>query len=165
MKNKVDQASLSAPLISSSGNDSQTDLSPPFSRSLVGGFSQPGPLLPFQGFGLHLLSLTKLVSAGLDMKNRRDHLFLVTPVFQECGGSIQGIASNIRANLNIGLSDSESFAARKAAFGENRLPEKPMVRGGPCHSHPYVFFVRPHHAVICRSHFGSSVSMPSKTRR
>jgi hypothetical protein len=162
MKNKVDQA-LSVPLISSSVNDTQTDFSPPLSRSPVGGSSKPLP--PFQGFGLHLLSLTKLVSAGLDMKNRRDHQFLVTPVFQECGGSIQGIASNIRANLNIGLSDSESFAARKAAFGENRLPEKPMVRGGPCHSHPYVFFVRPHHAVICRSHFGSSVSMPSKTRR
>ena len=140
MKNKVDQASLSAPLISSSGNDTQTDLSPPFLRSTVGGSSHSLP--PFQGFGLHLLSLTKLVSAGLDMKSRRDHQFLVTPVLQECGGSIQGIASKIGANLNIGLSDSESFAARKAAFGENRLPEKPMVRSGPVILIRRSFFVR-----------------------
>jgi len=82
---------------------------------------------PIEGFSLHVQSLKNLVGAGLDMKNKADHEALVVPLLGRCGGSIEGIAASIKANMTGGLLDSDSSAARKAAFGENRLPEKPMV--------------------------------------
>ncbi len=82
---------------------------------------------PVEGFGVHVQSLKNLVSAGLDMKNRADYDALVLPLLQRVGGSIEAIASSIKANLTGGLSDSEDFTSRRAAFGENRLPQKPMV--------------------------------------
>jgi hypothetical protein len=83
---------------------------------------------PAQGFSPYSLLLTKLLAAGFDMKSRDDHTKFVVPVLQECGGSVQAIASSIGTNLNGGLTGSESFAARKAAYGHNRIPELPMVR-------------------------------------
>jgi len=62
------------------------------------------------------------------MKNKADHEALVVPLLERCGGSIEGIATRIKANMTGGLLDSDPSAARKAAFGENRLPEKPMVK-------------------------------------
>ena len=83
---------------------------------------------PAQGFSPYSLLLTKLLAAGFDMKSRDDNTKFVVPVLQECGGSVQDIASSIGTNLNGGLTGSESFAARKAAYGHNRIPELPMVR-------------------------------------
>ena len=82
---------------------------------------------PIEGFGLHVQSLKNLVGAGLDMKNSADHEGLVLPLLQRCGGSIQALASQIKANMSGGLLNSDDSKARKSAFGENRLPEKPMV--------------------------------------
>ena len=82
---------------------------------------------PVEGFGIHVQSLKNLVGAGLDMKNSADHEALVMPLLQRCGGSIQALAPLIKANMNGGLLDSDDSASRKSAFGENRLPEKPMV--------------------------------------
>jgi hypothetical protein len=111
------------------------------------------------------LLLTKLVGAGFDMKSEDDHTKFVLPVLQECGGSIQAIASSIATNLNGGLAGPESFAARKAAYGDNRIPEKPMVRLCPSSALllPCAISLhqRPH--TLCRKRFGSSVSSPSKT--
>ena len=84
----------------------------------------PPPVGPYQ---LHVQSLKNLVSAGLDMKNKADYDALVQPLMARCGGSIQAIASKINAPLIGGLKDNEDADARKAAFGENRLPEKEMV--------------------------------------
>jgi hypothetical protein len=83
---------------------------------------------PVEGFGLHVQSLKNLVSAGLDMKNSADHQALVLPLLQRCGGSIEELASRIKANLNGGLLDSDDITSRKSAYGENRLPQKPMVK-------------------------------------
>ncbi len=85
---------------------------------------------PVEGFGLHAQSLKNLVSAGLDMKNSADYEALVLPLLQRCGGSIEAVSSGIKANLNGGLLDSDDFTSRQAAFGKNRLPEKPMVNCG-----------------------------------
>jgi hypothetical protein len=82
---------------------------------------------PVEGFALHVQSLKNLVGAGLDMKNSADHEALVLPLLQRCGGTIEAIASNIKADMKGGLSDVDNSASRKSAFGENRLPEKPMV--------------------------------------
>ena len=98
--------------------------------STAAGKLPPEAPLPVEGFGLHVQSLKNLVSAGLDMKNSADHEALVLPLLQRCGGSIEAIASRIKANLNGGLLDSEDFKSRQAAFGENRLPQKPMVNFG-----------------------------------
>jgi hypothetical protein len=89
----------------------------------------PAPVGPFK---LHVQSLKNLVSAGLDMKNKADYDALVQPLMGRCGGSIEQIASNIDAPLVGGLKDSDSGSAqaRREAFGENRLPEKEMVRNG-----------------------------------
>ncbi len=83
-------------------------------------------------FKLHVQSLKNLVSAGLDMKNKADYDALVQPLMGRCGGSIEQIASNIDAPLVGGLMDGnlEGAKARREAFGENRLPEKEMVRYG-----------------------------------
>jgi hypothetical protein len=86
---------------------------------------------PVEGFGLHVQSLKNLVGAGLDMKNIADHEALVLPLLQRCGGSIQALAPMIKANLSGGLSESDNVTSRKTAFGENRLPEKPMVLYSP----------------------------------
>jgi hypothetical protein len=86
----------------------------------------PAPVGPFK---LHVQSLKNLVSAGLDMKNKADYDALVHPLMDRCGGSIEKIASNIDAPLAGGLKDDLAGAkARLEAFGENRLPEKEMVR-------------------------------------
>ena len=95
--------------------------------STAAGKLPPEAPLPVAGFGLHVQSLKNLVSAGLDMKNSADHEALVLPLLERCGGSIEVIASRIKANLNGGLLDSDDAASRKLAFGENRLPQKPMV--------------------------------------
>ena len=87
----------------------------------------PEAPLPVEGFGLHVQSLKNLVGAGLDMKNSGDHEALVLPLLQRCGGSIQALASQIKANMSGGLLNSDDSKARKSAFGENRLPQKPMV--------------------------------------
>jgi hypothetical protein len=87
--------------------------------------SPPGP--PSQGLDSYGLLLTKLLGAGFDMKCRDDYTKSVLPVLQECGGSVQAIASSIDTNVSGGLSGPESFAARKAAYGHNRIPQKPMV--------------------------------------
>ena len=85
----------------------------------------PPPVAPYQ---LHVQSLKNLVSAGLDMKNKADYDALVQPLMARCGGSIQALASKIDAPLTGGLKDKDGVDARKAAFGENRLPEKELVR-------------------------------------
>lgn len=125
----------------------------------VSALSPPPP----QGFNPYSLLLTKLLAAGFDMKSRDDHTKFVVPVLQECGGSVQAIASSIGTNLNGGLSGSESFAARKAAYGHN--PEKPMVR--LCPSSPLFLLcarsLHYHPDALCRKLFCSSVSSPSKT--
>lgn len=86
----------------------------------------PPPLGPFK---LHVQSLKNLVSAGLDMKNKADYDALLHPLMNRCGGSIEQIASNLSAPLVGGLKDdTEAAKARREAFGENRLPEKELVR-------------------------------------
>ena len=86
----------------------------------------PPPVGPFK---LHVQSLKNLVSAGLDMKNKADYDALLHPLMDRCGGSIEQIASNISAPLAGGLKDdTEAALARREAFGENRLPEKELVR-------------------------------------
>jgi hypothetical protein len=51
----------------------------------------------------------------------------VLPLLQRCGGSIEAIASKINAHVSGGLLDSDDASSRRSAFGENRLPQKPMV--------------------------------------
>jgi hypothetical protein len=84
-----------------------------------------------EGFGIHVQSLKNLVGAGLDMKNKADFQDLVLPLLDRCGGSVEAIASKVKANTSTGLSDADVSASRKSAFGENRLPEKPMVTLSP----------------------------------
>jgi hypothetical protein len=95
--------------------------------SAAAGKLPPEAPIPTEGFALHVQSLKNLVGAGLDMKNSADHEALVLPLLQRCGGSIEAIASKIKADVKGGLSDNDNATSRKAAFGENRLPEKPMV--------------------------------------
>jgi hypothetical protein len=84
----------------------------------------PPPIAPFE---LHAQTLKNLVSAGLDMKNETDHRTVVQPLMQRCGGTIEKLASLIHAPLVGGLRDPGDAAARRNAFGENRLPEKELV--------------------------------------
>lgn len=95
--------------------------------SSASGKLPPEAPLPVEGFGLHVQSLKNLVGAGLDMKNSGDHEALVLPLLQRCGGSIEAIASKIKAHVSGGLLDSDDASSRRSAFGENRLPQKPMV--------------------------------------
>ena len=97
------------------------------SQVVAAGKLPPDAPPPVEGFGLHVQSLNNLVSAGLDMQNSSDYEALVSPLLQRCGGSIEAIASKIKANMSAGLSDADNASSRKSAFGENRLPEKPMV--------------------------------------
>lgn len=101
------------------------------SQSAAAGKLPPEAPPPVEGFGLHVQSLKNLVGAGLDMKNSSDYEALVSPLLQRCGGSIEAIASKIKANMSGGLSDADNASSRKSAFGENRLPEKPMVTSKP----------------------------------
>jgi len=142
-------ANLQTPLPAANQRPSMPALSPP----------------PSQDFSPYRLLLTQLIGAGFDMKSGDDYTKFVLPALQECGGSVQAIASSIATNLNGGLAGPESFAARKAAYGHNRIPEKPMVRLFPssalllpCESS---FHQHPH--TLCRKRFGSSVSSPFKT--
>jgi hypothetical protein len=96
-------------------------------QSAAAGQLPPEAPPPVEGFGLHVQSLKNLVGAGLDMKNSSDYEALVLPLLQRCGGSIEAIASNVKANISGGLPDADNASSRKSAFGENRLPEKPMV--------------------------------------
>jgi magnesium-transporting ATPase (P-type) len=100
-------------------------------QSVAVGKLPPEAPPPVEGFGLHVQSLKNLVGAGLGMKNSSDYEALVAPLLQRCGGSIEAIASKIKANMSGGLWDADSASSRKSAFGENRLPEKPMVTSKP----------------------------------
>ena len=126
---------------------------------------------PLQEFSPYGQLLTKLLGAGFDMKCRDDYTQFVLPVLQDCGGSVQAIASSIGTNVSGGLSGPESFAARKAAYGHNRIPQKPMVslclfsslflpRASPGSSllAPQLDLI-----ALCRKRSGSSPSSPFKT--
>jgi hypothetical protein len=116
------QAGISMPVLPAS----QQGPSHAANQRLTPSALSPPP--PAQGFSPYSLMLAKLLAAGFDMKNRDDHTNFVVPVLQECGGSLQAIASSIGTNLNGGLTGSDHFAARKVAYGHNRIPELPMVR-------------------------------------
>jgi hypothetical protein len=105
----------------------QTGIEMHETKSSAAGKLPPEAPPPVEGFALHVQSLKNLVGAGLDMKNSADHEALVLPLLQRCGGSIEAIATKIKADVKGGLTDADNIVSRKSAFGENRLPEKPMV--------------------------------------
>jgi hypothetical protein len=127
------KAALRAPLLSNISEEDAGSLKPSLggtSIRMTGSLlpaEAPPPVLPFE---LHSQSLKNLVSAGLDMKNKADFNNLVQPLMDRCGGSIQRLALLIGSSVAGGLRDSDDARARRAAFGENRLPEKELVRAG-----------------------------------
>lgn len=76
-------------------------------------------------------SLSSLFTAALGMKNAKDYELFVAPALLNNGGSIGEIAAKIATDLNNGICDTSSIADRRAEFGVNMLPTKPMASDEP----------------------------------
>ena len=84
-----------------------------------------------RGFSTSAASLASLFAAALGVKNAKDYELFVAPTMRNNGGSIESIAAKIATDLNNGICDMASIADRRAEFGANMLPKKPMASDEP----------------------------------